>query len=59
MVESNDEAILFGAETEDVAFLVVGDPFGYGITEWEKTELRSNDHSVQPPIQIWYCARGN
>ncbi|KAI4186502.1 MAG: hypothetical protein LQ346_005676 [Caloplaca aetnensis] len=28
MVESNDEAILFGAETEDVAFLVVGDPFG-------------------------------
>ncbi|KAL8900354.1 MAG: hypothetical protein Q9207_005740 [Kuettlingeria erythrocarpa] len=28
MVESNDETILSGAKTEDVAFLVVGDPFG-------------------------------
>lgn len=30
MVESNDEQILARADTEDVAFLVVGDPFGYG-----------------------------
>ncbi len=36
MVESNDEAILSGAETEDVAFLVVGDPFGYGIRAMEE-----------------------
>lgn len=28
MVESNSEEILRSAETEDVAFLVVGDPFG-------------------------------
>lgn len=29
MVESNSEEILRDAQTEDVAFLVVGDPFGY------------------------------
>ncbi|KAL8303121.1 hypothetical protein RB597_005256 [Gaeumannomyces tritici] len=28
MVESNSDAILRGADTEDIAFLVVGDPFG-------------------------------
>jgi len=28
MVESQVDAILDGADTEDVAFLVVGDPFG-------------------------------
>ncbi|KAL8988168.1 MAG: hypothetical protein Q9177_002713, partial [Variospora cf. flavescens] len=28
MVESNDDEILAGADIEDVAFLVVGDPFG-------------------------------
>ena len=28
MVESNVDAILRGADVEDVAFLVVGDPFG-------------------------------
>lgn len=28
MVESNSEEILRNAQTEDVAFLVVGDPFG-------------------------------
>lgn len=59
MVESSDEAILFGADTEDVAFLVVGDPFGYGIRKLEKVQLRSNEYSVQPPIQIWYCERVN
>lgn len=29
MVESNSDEILDGADTKDVAFLVVGDPFGY------------------------------
>lgn len=28
MVESNSDEILRNAENEDVAFLVVGDPFG-------------------------------
>ena len=31
MVESNSDEILRDAQTEDVAFLVVGDPFGYGM----------------------------
>lgn len=30
MVESACDQILAGADTADVAFLVVGDPFGYG-----------------------------
>jgi diphthine synthase len=30
MVESASDEILAGADTADVAFLVVGDPFGYG-----------------------------
>jgi diphthamide biosynthesis methyltransferase len=29
MVESNSDEILRDADKEDVAFLVVGDPFGY------------------------------
>jgi diphthamide biosynthesis methyltransferase len=29
MVESASDEILNGAQTDDVAFLVVGDPFGY------------------------------
>ena len=29
MVESASDDILAGADTSDVAFLVVGDPFGY------------------------------
>ena len=29
MVESASDAILAGADKSDVAFLVVGDPFGY------------------------------
>lgn len=31
MVESASDEILAGANTLDVAFLVVGDPFGYDI----------------------------
>ena len=30
MVESSSDEILKDAEKQDVAFLVVGDPFGYG-----------------------------
>ena len=30
MVESASDEILAGADNSDVAFLVVGDPFGYG-----------------------------
>ncbi len=33
MVESSSDAILEGANTADVAFLVVGDPFGYVFLE--------------------------
>ncbi len=29
MVESSSDEILKGADVDDVAFLVVGDPFGY------------------------------
>lgn len=29
MVESSSDEILAGAATSDIAFLVVGDPFGY------------------------------
>lgn len=29
MVESSSDEILAGADVDDVAFLVVGDPFGY------------------------------
>lgn len=31
MVESSSNEILAGADTADVAFLVVGDPFGYSV----------------------------
>jgi diphthine synthase len=31
MVESNSDEILRNAQNEDVAFLVVGDPFGYDL----------------------------
>jgi diphthamide biosynthesis methyltransferase len=29
MVESSSDSILADADTKDIAFLVVGDPFGY------------------------------
>lgn len=31
MVESSSDEILAGADTVDIAFLVVGDPFGYSV----------------------------
>ncbi|KAF4587235.1 Diphthine synthase [Ophiocordyceps camponoti-floridani] len=44
MVESNSEEILRGAETEDVAFLVVGDPFG--ATTHTDLVLRARELSI-------------
>lgn len=32
MVESSSDEILAGADKSDIAFLVVGDPFGYAYT---------------------------
>lgn len=42
MVESSSDEILAGADTSDVAFLVVGDPFGYsGLPQY----LLSHNHT--------------
>lgn len=35
MVETQSDEILANAETEDVALLVVGDPFGYESTRYK------------------------
>ncbi|KAL7627235.1 diphthine synthase [Parahypoxylon ruwenzoriense] len=47
MVELNSDEILRGAETEDVAFLVVGDPFG--ATTHTDLVLRARELSI--PVQ--------
>lgn len=39
MVESNSDEILRNAQEEDVAFLVVGDPFGYGFAPLKSKEF--------------------
>ena len=39
MVESSSDDILAGAQDVDVAFLVVGDPFGYVETVGERRRL--------------------
>ncbi|KAL8927800.1 MAG: hypothetical protein Q9208_002216 [Pyrenodesmia sp. 3 TL-2023] len=52
MVESNEDAILFGADTEDVAFLVVGDPFG--ATTHSDLVLRARQLKI--PTQIIHNA---
>lgn len=44
MVESNSDEILRGAQTEDVAFLVVGDPFG--ATTHTDLVLRARELSI-------------
>lgn len=38
MVESAAEDILRGADTSDVAFLVVGDPFGCASCGWSSSD---------------------
>lgn len=51
MVESASDEILAGADTSDVAFLVVGDPFGYdghSIIR-RKHSARLIDHYAVPP----------
>ncbi|KAL9048432.1 MAG: hypothetical protein Q9206_006037 [Seirophora lacunosa] len=52
MVESNDDDILAKADVEDVAFLVVGDPFG--ATTHSDLVLRA--HQLHIPIQIVHNA---
>ena len=43
MVESASDEILAGADTSDVAFLVVGDPFGYEVMlKYRKLHRRAN-----------------
>lgn len=37
MVESSSDEILAGADTADIAFLVVGDPFGYSLVSQATT----------------------
>ncbi|OBT66175.1 hypothetical protein VE03_05093 [Pseudogymnoascus sp. 23342-1-I1] len=44
MVESDSDSILKGAETEDVAFLVVGDP--YGATTHTDLTIRARELSI-------------
>ena len=45
MVESEAETILEGAETDDVAFLVVGDPFG--ATTHTDLQLRAAERGIE------------
>ena len=39
MVETASDEILKGADTDDVAFLVVGDPFGYDNVLQESSDI--------------------
>ena len=54
MVESASDEILSGADTSDVAFLVVGDPFGYDfhatVSEMFTTRL-INDYTEPLPTR--------
>lgn len=54
MVESASDEILAGADTSDVAFLVVGDPFGYGGHALSKMYMAilTNDCTEPPPTLI-------
>lgn len=45
MVESSSDEILEGAQESDIAFLVVGDPFGYFI--WPLKPIACADQSRQ------------
>ena len=50
MVESASDEILAGADVLDIAFLVVGDPFGYDgrTTILDKYSLRLTNHCIEP-----------
>lgn len=43
MVENDSDDILAGADKEDVAFCVVGDPFGYTYNTLTSTSIRRID----------------
>ena len=62
MVESASEEILAGADILDVAFLVVGDPFGYDghttIIEWKIARL-INECIELLPTPTLYSEPGN
>ena len=56
MVESASEEILAGAHTSDVAFLVVGDPFGYDDHAPGSAECAAkliNNYTEPPPTPTW------
>ena len=53
MVELEADRILAGADTEDVAFLVVGDPFGHGPLLFSGAE----DRTPQPPKVVLGLSR--
>jgi hypothetical protein len=55
MVESASDDILHDAQNVDVAFLVVGDPFGYVPFEKSWTEKMLTDDLGQPRIPILFC----
>ena len=46
MVESGCEEIMAGAETENVAFLVVGDPFGCAHTPHCSVDSHTHTHTL-------------
>jgi diphthine synthase len=52
MVENEADKILEGADTEDVAFLVVGDPFG--ATTHTDLQLRARDKGI--PVRVIHNA---
>lgn len=59
MVESSSDDILAGADTDDVAFLVVGDPFGYGLDTMADMTISYSQFLVLPLIRIYFCELGS
>lgn len=52
MVESSSDEILAGADSKDIAFLVVGDPFGY-VSSVVKTSTHAQDIAGPQRIVTW------
>ncbi len=55
MVESSSDEILAAAVTDDVAFLVVGDPFGYGPGTIRGITGSRLHFPVLRPTQTYFC----
>lgn len=55
MVESSSDEILAGAAADDVAFLVVGDPFGYGSEAIGGVTASRLRPPVLRPTQTYSC----